>query len=177
MAGLGFEPLDAFLPVGNGIRIEKVHPVPVAGKVFLLQGSCGKQSSADAVRIHGLIIVAGEARLQKAHGQGVWIDVDRKSVFFPVVDKAFRNRIVPVGPVVFGYAEEGAQRAGGVGGGDGCAFVIAKAGQSNEAADDLRAQGLESGETGHAAQKTVIAQVLSIVDATECIRRVALQSR
>ena len=99
-----------------------------------IQRNGGKECGTDSVRRHGLVMCSGTDGLQKAHGNGMFIDINREAVFIMTVDKSLRNRIIRTGQMVFAGAEKRAKRSIRAGCVNGGGFVIAEPGHGEKTA-------------------------------------------
>ena len=91
---------DALLPGWNAVHVQQIHAVPEALKVCVVHRGGGKQHRSDGFAVHALMMRAGDRRLQKAHRDGVGIDVNLEAVLLAVIDEALGDRFAFVKLVI-----------------------------------------------------------------------------
>ena len=111
------------------------------------------------------MVRAGDCGLQKAHGHGVWICIDFKTVFLAVIDEAFGDDFAFVKLMIFRYGEQRADRALAVRRHHGGRFIEAKACHGDKFAHGRSAQRGEACQRRMPAQQAIVAQPSAIVDA------------
>ena len=164
VAGVLLQAGDAFLPIGDGVHVERLHARLIGGQLVVVKRHGGEQHGRRGLAVHPLVVCAGAGRLQKAHRQGVGVAVYGNPVFVVVVNEAVRHGRV-VEPVIRLHAQQRAQRRAAIRRADGGGFVKPKARHRDEASDDGGAQAGEGGEAARPAQKPVVADLFAVVDA------------